>query len=139
MSELHASFGLSLLPSVSTGIQQRAAMKAFYDENILHSPSGIRVPAHPLHFQSNNACYPIIMPNISAVNAAVQQLNKKNIFPRCPFPPLLTQLPYLESELYRFCPIAEKISPRILCLPIFAELPQQRLQTIVEIIKANSI
>ena len=139
MSELHASFGLSLLPSVSAGIQHRAAMKAFYDENILHSAGNIRVPAHTLYFQGNNACYPIIMPDISAINAAVQQLNSKNIFPRRPFPPLLTQLPYLESELYRLCPIAEEISPRILCLPIFDELPHQRLQTIIEIIKTYSI
>ena len=139
MSELHASFGLSLLSSVPAGIKQRAAIVAFYDENLFRCDKGLRMPSTPLYFQSNYACYPVIMPSEAALNAVVQRLNAKNIFPKRPYSPLLTQLLYLESELYHSCPIAEDISARILCLPIFAELPQYRLQTIVEIMRANQM
>lgn len=100
----------------------RAAIVAFYDENLFRCDKGLRMPSTPLYFQSNYACYPVIMPSEAALNAVVQRLNAKNIFPKRPYSPLLTQLPYLESELYHSCPIAEDISARILCLPIFAEL-----------------
>jgi len=61
-------------------------------------------------------------------------LNEQQVFPRRYFYPSLNKLPYLEYKKY---PVAEEISKRILCLPLFADLSESNIESICQIVKKD--
>jgi dTDP-4-amino-4,6-dideoxygalactose transaminase len=77
---------------------------------------------------------PILMADEKTLMAVLIALNEMNIFPRRYFYPSLNTLPYLK---YDPMPISESVSKRILCLPVYHQITDNQLMTIVNLINSK--
>lgn len=132
MSEAHAVMGLVMLDKVKEFIAARKKISEAYDE-LITSPA-IRRPRTPADFQSNYTYYPLIFDTEKALLKVVEVLRGEEIYPRRYFYPSLTQLPYLSKQS---CPVADSIAPRVLCLPLYADMPLDLAQKIAEIVNTT--
>jgi dTDP-4-amino-4,6-dideoxygalactose transaminase len=128
-SELHAAMGLCVLPYIQQFIELRREVCQVYDDLLQGLALG-----HPVvqsGVKSNYAYYPVVFPSEATLLNAMDLLAKENIFPRRYFYPALNRLPYRQGES---CPVAEDISARILCLPLYHQLTMEIQTTIVDAI-----
>jgi dTDP-4-amino-4,6-dideoxygalactose transaminase len=63
----------------------------------------------------------------------LRRLNSEHIFPRRYFYPALNTLPYLRTT--QACPVAESLSRRALCLPLYAELEEAAVERIARLVR----
>jgi dTDP-4-amino-4,6-dideoxygalactose transaminase len=131
LSELHAALGLALLGGVEENIAARGKIRAVYDA--LLPSRGLRRPVLKKGLEYNHAYYPVIFDDEKTLLRAVERLNAENIFPRRYFYPALNTLPYLEEA--QACPVAESVSRRILCLPLYPGLEVASVERISDILK----
>lgn len=131
-SELHAAMGLCVLPKVSELISRRRSITQLYDK--LLAGLGLRKPVVAQDIVYNFAYYPLIFPDEMRMSVVIDALNAQQIFPRRYFYPALNTLNYLGKQ---HAPIAEDISSRILCLPLFYDLPDSSVEQIGSIVKNN--
>jgi len=134
ISELQAAMGLAVFPYVNTIISSRKKIVDIYDAALLDEQ------VKTLKIRSNTgwnySYYPIIFPTETDLTKTEKALNKQNIFPRRYFYPSLNKLPYVR---YMEMPIAEEISKKILCLPLFTDLAPEDTNRILEIIKSGVV
>lgn len=133
ISEINAAMGLSLLPYLGEIIEKRRSVCEFYDSRL--NGGKIRKITLRESTEWNFAYYPVIFPTEAALLKAKYALNEQNIFPRRYFYPSLNKLPYVE---YANMPVAEDISPRVLCLPLYADIKEASTENICEIIDQNT-
>jgi dTDP-4-amino-4,6-dideoxygalactose transaminase len=79
----------------------------------------------------NFSYFPILFRTENELLDKMKALIENNIYPRRYFYPSLNKLPYLEPNSL---PIAENISSRILCLPMYYELTQSDQMKIIDIL-----
>lgn len=128
-SEFHAAMGLCLLPEVKKIIEKRKLISNLYNDMFFNTV--IKRPALHPKIIYNYAYYPIILPSEEILLKIKGNLNKNDIFPRRYFYPSLTRLNYVK----RFnCPIAEDISKRILCLPLYSTLLKKEAKGIANLV-----
>jgi dTDP-4-amino-4,6-dideoxygalactose transaminase len=132
MSEVNAAIGLSVLPHICEIIESRKEVCGRYD--ILLGDIDVDRLALRENTVWNYAYFPVIFPSEDQLLKTKVALNSEQIFPRRYFYPSLNTLPYVE---YGKIPIAEDISSRILCLPVFAGLALSDVDHICQIIKDN--
>jgi dTDP-4-amino-4,6-dideoxygalactose transaminase len=132
LSELHAAMGLSLLGGVESRIAAYAKVRAAYDA--LLPPHGLRRLVLREGLKYNQAYYPVIFDDEKTLLRAMERLNAENIFPRRYFYPALNTLPYLKET--QTCPVAESISRRVLCLPLYPRLEDANVERIADIVKS---
>jgi dTDP-4-amino-4,6-dideoxygalactose transaminase len=130
-SELNAAMGLCLLPRVPEFIFRRKSLTNLYDQQLPFDSGAIKKPLIRPETDYNYAYYPIIFKNEDLLNKAVLHLNKHQIFPRRYFFPSLSSLPYVNTT---HTPIADSISRRVLCLPLYFELMESDALQIAEIL-----
>lgn len=128
MSELQAAMGLSVLPHMNKIINSRKTICNYYD-NHLDFSKFYKLKLRE-HTKWNYSYYPIILKTESDLLKLQRLLNKANIFPRRYFYPSLENLPYIKSDK---CKIADSISKRILCLPLYKGLETENLNRISEL------
>ena len=133
MSEIHAAMGLCLLPYVQAGIAARKTLTELYDT--LLAPLPLRKPRWREGLQSNYAYYPIIFQTESELLTVQAALNAREVFTRRYFYPALNTLPYLKDAWKKSCPVAESISHRVLCLPLYADLHVEDVYYVSDVIK----
>jgi len=80
----------------------------------------------------NYAYYPVIFDNEKQLLAIKYKLNTAGIYPRRYFYPSLNNLPYFEPR--QSMPIAESISVRVLCLPLYYDMSAADIKNICQII-----
>ncbi|MDR1276787.1 MAG: DegT/DnrJ/EryC1/StrS family aminotransferase [Candidatus Accumulibacter sp.] len=131
LSELHAAMGLALLDGVESRIAARAKVRDAYDAYL--PPLGLRRPALRNDLKYNHAYYPVIFDDEKTLLCVVERLNAKNIFSRRYFYPALNTLPYLKET--QPCPVAESVSRRVLCLPLYPGLEDANIERIADIVK----
>jgi dTDP-4-amino-4,6-dideoxygalactose transaminase len=131
LSELHAAIGLSLLDKTADNIAGRKKVSEIY--NALLPEKGLRRPALRADLNFNYAYYPVIFDTEKMLLRVLERLQAENIFPRRYFFPALNTLPYLEQ--YQPCPVAESLAPRVLCLPLYAELEENAVESITQVIR----
>lgn len=117
-SELHAAMGLALLPSLGAIIEKRLAVHRAYDRVLAGHPR-LQQPRWSEDATRNGAYYPIILESEEVLLGLQSALEDKNVFTRRYFYPPLSRLPYVRATKI---PVAENISRRVLCLPIYADL-----------------
>jgi len=130
-SEMHAAMGLVNLKHVDTIIGQRKKVAELYDAQLsdnITRPS-IRVEKH------NYGYYPVVFKDEATLKNVVNALEAEDIYPRRYFYPSLNRLPYIQDA--QSCPIAEDITVRILCLPLYAELPPEDVERICNIVNRS--
>lgn len=131
-TEMHAAMGLCMLPRVKDIIEKRKAISGQYDS--LLDWSKLFKPNSKFDIKYNYAYFPVLFQTESQMLKVISELNKLEIFPRRYFYPSLNTLPFVNGES---CPNSEKISPKVLSLPLFYDLPESSVKQISSIINNN--
>lgn len=131
-SEFHAAMGLALLPKVAAIIEERKKIFEIYEPLL---PDSIVRPHYRMKdFGYNYAYLPIVLENESLLLKIMEDLTAQKINTRRYFYPSLNQVPQ-SKQLQQSCPIAEDISRRVLCLPLYIGLKKNEIELITDIIK----
>lgn len=128
-SEFHAAMGLVNLKHIARIRQSRLDQKAYYDKALKGLP--LSQPKILAQAQPNYSYYPIIFESEEALLKTVKALNSHWIYPRRYFYPALNSLNYVDQQS---CPLAEDISKRVLCLPMYVELSEAEMKLITNVI-----
>ncbi len=133
MSELHAAMGICNLRRIDTNIAARKQVVERYRDNLYGVP-GLQLMREQPGVQSNYAYFPVVFDGAKLTrDEASARLAEQNIFARKYFYPLTNQYPAYGFHGEK-TPIAEYISNRVLCLPLFPELALNDVDRICEII-----
>lgn len=130
-SEFQAAMGLCNLKYISECITKRKAIYELYDELLNSKYVKSRIKSGVKH---NYSYYPVVFDDEVMLLNKLKKFNDANIFPRRYFFPPLNTLPYIERK--DTCPIAEDISTRIICLPLYADLSHENVIKICEIMNS---
>jgi len=131
-SEFHAAMGLCLLPMVKDIISCRKKISEKYDELLKDIP--IAKPKIREYTEYNYSYYPIFFKSEESLLRVRANLNKRGIFPRRYFYPSLSKLPYVSNQ---HVPVSEDVSRRVLCLPLFLGLEDDKISEISDIIRES--
>ncbi|MFZ5437840.1 MAG: DegT/DnrJ/EryC1/StrS family aminotransferase [Patescibacteria group bacterium] len=127
ISEFHSAMGLINLKYVKKLISRRKKASKLYDK-LLANKSFISKILVDKNCKTNYSYYPIIFNSEKKLLEVIERLNKKNIYPRRYFYPSLSELPYIKNQKM---PISENISCRIVCLPLFHDISNEEIKSIV--------
>ncbi|MGY5846886.1 DegT/DnrJ/EryC1/StrS family aminotransferase [Salegentibacter sp. HM20] len=131
MSELQAAMGLGVLPHMDKITLNRKRIVDFYNENLDFSKLGkLKIRDDT---QWNFSYYPVIFNSETALLNIQNKLNEKGVYPRRYFYPSLNTVQYIKGEEM---PTSESVASRILCLPLYFELEEEKLKFIVKIINS---
>lgn len=125
ISELQAAMGLAVLDHMDEILQKRKAIVDLYDkllDNELITGLQIRKDT-----KWNYHYYPVIFNSEEQLLEVEKVLNAENIFPRRYFYPSLNTVKFINGKSM---PVAEDISKRILCLPIYPGLDHSSVESI---------
>lgn len=136
MNELQAAWGLLNLKLFKKEQQDRAKIKAYYDENI-SKIKGIRIPKMPDGTTNSYQYYPIIIED--DYHMSRDDLYKKfltyNIIARKYFYPACHDFECYKNEFsIPGLKIADDIKKRVLCLPYYGKLTKKVQKIILEVL-----
>lgn len=140
MSELSAAVGLALLSGIDEEIALRGSRAARYHEGLAEMP-GLRWPAVAANTVPNHAYLPVeVDPEAFGLtrNELHAALRAEGIVTRRYFHPLCSEnIAYrdLPSARPERLPVAHRVAARVLCLPLYGELPMSAVEAIVEAIR----
>lgn len=127
--EFNAAMGLCNFRHLSACHAERRTLSELYDSCLDGSVYRPSVQPDVVH---NYAYYPVLFPDEDTLLRVLECLKEIRVFPRRYFNRSLNTLPYLKQEAS--CPIAEDISSRIACLPLFCGLSHDTVKQICRII-----
>ncbi|HUC80434.1 MAG TPA: DegT/DnrJ/EryC1/StrS family aminotransferase [Flavisolibacter sp.] len=128
-SELHAAMGLCVLKYMPQILETRKKQWLYY----LQKLAGL----HCRFLKINTDCefnysyFPIVFKTEESLVKSIEALNNQYVFPRRYFFPSLSTLDYVNKF---DCPVAEDISPKVLCLPLYHDLKQEEQDMICRIL-----
>lgn len=128
-SEFHAAMGLCNLPHVSAILAQRRVLSDRYRHNL--GESGLRFQKIEAHTEYNHAYFPVLFKDEAELISVSFDLQQHAIFPRRYFYPSLSTLSYVGHQQ---TPVADDISKRVLCLPMYHTLSVEEVDLISRII-----
>ncbi len=131
-SEVHAAMGLCNIPYIPAIMERRKYLCELYDSFLEEKNIKLFRPSVPSSVDYNFAYYPVVLESEKELLAVKDNLNASDIYPRRYFYPSLNQLPYLGNRAQ--CPVAESISSRVLCLPLYHDLSGESVRRICAII-----
>ena len=130
MSELQAAMGLTVLPYFDSILARRKQLYERYIQKLGHHKSLVFQKIKK-HVDYNCSYFPVVFESEEQLLNVVTVLNKNSIFPRRYFYPSLNTIEYLSGQNM---PVAESISQRILCLPLYYDLPETDQDRICKLI-----
>jgi dTDP-4-amino-4,6-dideoxygalactose transaminase len=131
-SEMHAAMGLCNLRYIQPILDVRRRLSERYAARLAGLPVGFQEIA--AHAQYNYAYLPVIFEDEAVLLKTLDQLNSNSVHPRRCFYPSLSKLPYVTRQS---TPIADQVSPRVLCLPLYHTLSLEDVDMICELIKRS--
>ena len=139
MSEINAAFGLLQLKYIDQALHQRKAIDQAYREALASTP-GVRLQAMNKYGVCNYAYLPMLVEDDYPLtrDELYDALKAQNIYARRYFYPLITDMAaYKEVDSLRRHPTpeAEEIARKVICLPIYPDLPAADVEKIVSIIR----
>lgn len=139
MSEINAAFGLVQLKHIKNAIEKRKQINKIYRKE-LAQVNGITI--YPEHNLANNnySYFPILVESSFRLSRdeLYDLLKANNILARKYFYPLISNMPMyrgIESSKASMLPIANAVSSKVLCLPIYKDLTIEDLFKIINCIK----
>ena len=130
-SEFHAAMGLANLDYIQDIILKRKAISERYWKNL--EGLKLRKPTWHKDSQNNYAYFPVIFENEELMLKTMEYLKAHEVFTRRYFyPSLANTLPYLPSQTM---PVADYLSKRILCLPLYFDLTFEEVDLITRLIR----
>ena len=130
ISELQAAMGLAVYNHLDEVFLGRKKAVEKYQE--LLKDSGLQFLKLREGTEWNYHYFPVIFSSEEELLEAMKKMNQQQIFPRRYFYPSLNQLPYIQNQP---CEISESISKRVLCLPLFADITEEQIDFITNILK----
>ncbi|MBM7353747.1 DegT/DnrJ/EryC1/StrS family aminotransferase [Lelliottia amnigena] len=142
MNEVQAAFGLVQLQHIDGALAARADIYTRYCE-LLSGIDGIEVFRAPDNVEWNHAYFPVIVNDAYPIgrDQLYDVLKEVNIYSRRYFYPLISSFSmyrHLPSASPQNLPVAEGISQKILCLPIYPDLTQDDQDRVVAMIRQYS-
>lgn len=135
MNEFQAAMGLCVLSEMDDILEGRKRVWEKYRAYFTRHGGVALQQLHP-GFSDNYAYFPVVLKDEATLLAVKSELNSLNIYPRRYFYPSLNTLSYLEATVP--CPISESLASRILCLPLYADLPAESQEMICSIISKHT-
>ena len=127
-SEFHAAMGLCLFPQINAIIERRKLLTNTYDKYFKQYKLDIQKPVMPPHVEYNYAYYPVVFKTEKDLLTVRDNLNANYIYPRRYFYPSLNNLPYVQNSAN--LPVADSVSKRVLCLPLYNDLSVENIRRI---------
>ena len=139
MNEVQAAFGLLQLKHVDRVLERRAQIAARYRQQLASVP-GILLPALAPDCVPNNSYFPVFVEADFSLgrDALYAYLQTEDIMSRRYFYPLISEFPMyrgLPSARKDLLPVAHHVADRVLCLPIFPDLPLEQVDRICDILR----
>lgn len=129
MTEPQAAMGLVNLRHIDHWIQERRARFELY-RDLLAPLNGIEFQR--IEVSRHNFIYmPILLATRRTRDRVYRHLYRNGIRSRRYFFPLTSHFTFLPKPLRRSCPVAQEIANRVLCLPLYQELPFREVRRIV--------
>ena len=130
LSEPHAAMGLVNLRYVDRWIRAREARVRLY-RDLLSSLPGIEFQR--LESARHNHIYmPVLFATKRQRDRVYRHLYRSGIRTRVYYPVAANRFGFVPRALRRACPVAHEISGRVLCLPLYHELPPGSVRRIVD-------
>lgn len=133
MSELQAAMGLAVFPYFNKILKRRNHLYNVYIEK-LEVLDQLQFQEITAGTRYNYAYFPVVFPSEEVLDDVKKALNNVFVFPRRYFYPSLNTVPYLNGESM---PISESISKRILCLPLYYDLKEDKVMEICRLIQKS--
>ena len=137
MNEVQAAFGLLQLKYVKKNIARRKYLTTLYRSR-LRGVAGITVLEDLPDVQHNYSYFPILVDeHRSGISRddLFNKLRQKNIYSRRYFYPLISKFPmYRTLETAKNLPVAERIADQVICLPLYPDLPEEKLEEICDLV-----
>jgi dTDP-4-amino-4,6-dideoxygalactose transaminase len=140
MNEIQAAMGLLQLKYINASIQKRKQIAKLYRKNLKGIPGIIFLEDIP-KVKSCYSYFPILIEKSQYGKNRdwlYEELKKHNIFGRRYFYPLISQFPTyrgLESAQPGKMPIAESVTEKVICLPIYPDLNLSFIDKICKIVE----
>jgi len=139
MSEINAAFGLLQLKGIDEALQKRKTVDAYYRKE-LSTVKEIYCLSDERETVANHAYFPILVQPEYPLSrdSLYQKLHDNGIYARCYFYPLISDFPMYRgqpSAAPANLPIARKMASEVICLPIYPDLSNEQINSIVELIR----
>jgi dTDP-4-amino-4,6-dideoxygalactose transaminase len=133
-SEFHAAMGLVNLRYIDQIIKKRKELTEVYVQT-LKAIKGV-FPSWNRNATKNYAYLPVIFDTEEIMKASMRILESNKIFTRRHFyPPLSKSLPYLSK---RQLPVTDKITRKVLSLPLFFDLSTKDINLIASLLSETA-
>lgn len=136
LSEFHSAMGLCNLKHVLEEINKRKNVSDYYD-SYFKNVKGLQILPSVEGLERNYAYYPVVFKEDFPLNRnqVAEKLAKCDIYARKYFYPLTSQFGcYSGMFQIQETPVAKDVSERVLCLPMYADLEQENIERICDII-----
>jgi len=139
MNEFQAALGLTQLDHIEFFLKQRKEVFERYVAG-LKNKEGLVLPPFVENFKNNYAYFPILINEQKYGknrDEVYDFLKSKNIYARKYFYPLISNFPTykgLSSSSAENLPVANEISNKILCLPIYPDLREEEQAKIIHLL-----
>lgn len=143
MNEVQSAMGLLQLKYVDTAIEKRKNLVKLYRVALRNIP-GINFLEEIPNVTHNYSYFPIFIEKEiygKTRDKLYEELKRHNIFGRRYFFPLISQFPMykdLDSANSNNLSIAEQITEKVICLPLYSELDKETVLKIIRIVKNYS-
>ncbi len=131
-SEFHAAMGLCNLKYIESILNARKSQCLLYNE--LFADAEIQKLNVADNVDFNYAYYPVVFKSEEVALRIKEKLEKNNIHPRRYFYPSLSALNYVAKGN---TPVADDVSCRVLCLPLYHALTNNEVEFIAKLIKED--
>jgi len=131
MNEFQAAMGLAVLDSIRGNIEKRKVIYEHYWQAFSQN-SRLQLQEILPGAELNYSYFPVVFDSEEMLLRTREAMNKRDIYPRRYFYPSLNTLPYLKTR--QEVPVSESVASRVLCLPIYEGLEEERIREIIEII-----
>lgn len=142
MDEIRSAYGLLNLRQVNSAIERRKHVADMYKATLKDVP-GIRFSNDIEGVRHNYSYFPIFITEKEygmSRDALYAKLKENNILGRRYFYPLISNFPVyrgLESARPENLPVATNLAEQVLCLPMYADLSDDDVARVLEVIKTK--
>ncbi len=142
MNEMQAALGLIQLKHHDENVYKRSIIAKSYRQGLSNTKGLLCLPQPP-NTVYNYAYFPILVNEHEfglSRDALYQKLKQNGIFGRRYFYPLISEFPMykgFDSANKMNLPIANKIANEVICLPIYPDLPHEKVNNIIDVIKGS--
>jgi dTDP-4-amino-4,6-dideoxygalactose transaminase len=140
MDEIRSAYGLLNLKQVDSAIEKRKKVSQKY-KNVFQNVEGIRYLEDIEGVKHNYSYFPIFIDKEKygmTRDELYAKLKENNILGRRYFYPLISEFTTysgLESSCKENLPIAHSLSDSVICLPMYADLTDEDVERIIDVVK----